>query len=131
MGEQKNINNLEYENSELIRMFEHKSKLSTIIKNNWISSYKNLLFMLREMQKSGEIPVHPEGNYLNNNELATNIYKKKYYLKDISGNLIEKHPEEVFARLSAFISAVETEEKQREWAIKFYEQLYNGYFLPG
>jgi len=120
------------ENPHLMKMFEHESKLSNLIDNKWIASYRTLLFMLRELQNSGECLVHPENNYLSGNELALNIYKNKYYLKDLGCNLIEDRAEDVFARLASFIAAVEkTEEKQKEWALKFYNQIYNGYFLPG
>jgi len=117
------------EKAVLLHMFAHKSKLSSKIGYDRLESYKNLLFYLRDMQKSGNLPMHPD--YLNNNELAINIYKKKYYLKDINNKLIEKSPEDVFTRLAAFIAAVEVPEQQREFAERFYKLMYDGYFLPG
>ena len=116
----------------LQKMFEHKSKLSSIVEPSRIKAYKRLLYMLRSMQSDGRLPVHPEGNYLGNNELATSIYTNKYFLKDLSSNPIEKRPEDVFARLAAYIAAVEeTDAQQDKWAVDFYNSLYNGYFLPG
>src|SRR3989338_1693172 len=112
-------------------MFAHKSKLASIIGYDRIEAYKNLLFFIKDMQKTGELPVHI-ADYLNRNELATNIYQKKYYLKDLNNKLIERRPEDVFARLAAFMAAVEiTPEKQREWAGRFYRALYEGHFVPG
>ncbi len=120
------------EDIELQKMFEHKSKLSNLVSENWLNSYKENLLMLRQMQRTGEIPVHPENKYLGENELAFSIYKNKYYLKDLEGNIIETRPEETFARLASYISAVEPEDSERKkWAMKFYDALYNGYFLPG
>ena len=120
------------EDIELQKMFSHKSKLMGIVNDKWLNSYKENLLMLRNMQCSGEIPIHPENKYLGENELALNIYKNKYYLKDLDGNIIESRPEDTFARLASYISAVEKEDSERKkWAVKFYNALYKGYFLPG
>ena len=118
------------ERTALLDMFAHKSKLASIIGYDRIEAYKNLLFFVKECQADGRLPTHPQ-DYLNNNELATNIYQKKYYMKDLSGKFIEKRPEDVFARLAAFMAAVEEPDKQQEWASKFYTALYEGHFLPG
>ncbi len=110
-------------------MFNHKSKLLGVVDKSFIEAYKNLLLMLKQMQNNGQIPVHHD--YLANNELAINIYKNKYYLKDLKHQLIEHKPEDVFARLAAFMAALESNGKQEEYAIKFYNILFNGHFLPG
>lgn len=119
------------EKTALLDMFAHKSKLASIIGYDRLEAYKNLLFFIKEKQKSGELPLHP-GDYLNGNELATNIFQRKYYLKDLNNKLIEKRPEDTYARLASFMAAVEpTPEKQREWAARFYRALYEGQFVPG
>ncbi|MDZ7822516.1 MAG: hypothetical protein U5N26_12315 [Candidatus Marinimicrobia bacterium] len=42
---------------------------------------------------------------------------KKYYLRDNEGKDIEHRPEDVFARISAFVAAQETSKiKQTQWA---------------
>ena len=116
----------------LQQMFEHKSKLSKLVDPSRIQAYKRLLFKLREMQARGELPVHPANNYLGNSELATSIYTNKYFLKNLEGAPIEKRPEDVFARLAAYVAAVEeTDAKQEQWAVDFYKSLYRGSFLPG
>src|SRR3989344_590086 len=116
----------------LQQMFEHKSKLSKLVDPSRIQAYKRLLFKLREMQARGELPVHPANNYLGNSELATSIYTNKYFLKNLEGMPIEKRPEDVFARLAAYVAAVEeTDAKQEQWAVDFYKSLYRGSFLPG
>ncbi len=113
-------------------MFAHKSKLASLIGYDRLEAYKNLLFYLKDCQKAGKLPVHPQNNYLNGNELATSIYDRKYFLKNLGNKRIEKRPEDVFARLAAFMAATEpTPEKQTEWAIRFYRSLYSGQFLPG
>lgn len=113
-------------------MFNHKSKLSQLLSQEQLQTYKNLLRMLRQMQKQKIIPTHPENNYLGDNLLASDIYLRKYYVKDLEGKHIETCPEDVFARIAAFLSAVEeTEEKREHYAINFYNHLYHGHFLPG
>ncbi len=113
-------------------MFRHKSKMAKLISQKTLNTYKELLFMLRKMQKNREIPTHPENSYLGDNVLAKDIYLRKYYVKDLDGKPIETRPEEVFARLAAFMAAVEdAEEKRVAYAVKFYRHLYEGHFLPG
>lgn len=125
------VETLDPEDKEIHRMFQHKSKLLSLIDNKFILNYKNLLLLIRNMCRSGQLPMHPT-DYLCGNDLARNIYKLKYYLKDIEGNLVDKTPEDTFARLASFMAAMEkTEEKQQDWAIRFYKSLYEGYFLPG
>ncbi len=115
---------------EIDAMFIHKSKLSKMVDPARIAAYKSLYYMLKKMQKTGEIKIHED--YLGGSELARNIYHKKYCLKDFAGGLIETNPEDVFVRLASFIASVEeNDEKQKEFAVKFYNDLYNGYYLPG
>ena len=113
------------------QMFLHRSKLLPLVDPSRIHSYRQLLFMLKDMQQSGQAGYHSPNDYLGGSELADNIYRNKYYLKDLGGSHIEYRPEDVFARLAAFIAAVEKPELQQEWALKFYNLLYGGYFLPG
>ncbi len=115
---------------EIEAMFSYKSKLSKMVDPARIAAYKSLYYMLKRMQKAGELSVHED--YLGGSELARNIYHKKYCLKDIDGSLIETTPEDVFVRLAAFIASVEqTDEQQKQSAVNFYNDLYNGYYLPG
>ena len=118
------------EKADLLHMFAHKSKLASLVGYDRLEAYKSLLFHIKELQKSGKLPVNK--NYLNGSELATNLYERKYYLKSLDGRLLEKKPEDVFARLAAFMGAVEKDESaQMEWAEKYYLSLYSGHFLPG
>ncbi len=121
---------MDEEKIALADMFAHKSKLASLIGYDRIESYKNLLLYLKDRIKSGKLPVSED--YLSGNELATNIYYKKYYLKDLKNNRIEKRPEDVFCRMAAFMAAVEPDsENQVQWAEKYYLGLYEGWFLPG
>jgi len=118
------------EKTALLDMFAHKSKLASLIGYDRLEAYKNLLFHIKKLQKEGKLPVNKD--YLNGSELAINIYERKYFLKDLHTKRIEKKPEDVFARLAAFMAAVESDEKKQEdWAQKYYLSLYNGHFLPG
>jgi len=111
-------------------MFKHEGKTVNVIGKNRVKTYKELYEYIEELEKSKQIQKHDD--YLGGNILAQNIYQKKYYLKDIDANLIEKSPEDVFKRLSSFLATVEgTKAKQKKWSQKFYEQLFEGYFIPG
>lgn len=118
-----------FKNMEL--MFEHKSKLSSMVDESVINNYKDIYFYLFEKIQAGKLPVHDD--YFGGNVLAENIYKRKYFLKDLnSQNTIEEKAEDVFMRLAAYIASVEkTAEKREEMAETFYKDLYEGYYLPG
>ena len=50
--------------------------------------YENFNRKWDELQDKNEIPVHD--NYLGDKVLAQNLYKKKYFIKDLNSNLIER-----------------------------------------
>ena len=111
-------------------MFRHQGKTVNIIGKTRVKTYQDLYRQLTELQEKNEIPVHD--NYLGDNVLAQNLYKKKYFIKDLNSDLIESTPEDVFKRLSSFLATVEgTKAKQKKWATKFYEELFEGRFIPG
>lgn len=113
-------------------MFGYKSKLYSLVPHQQVDVYKRLFYKIREWQKEQKVQFRLKDDYLNGNELADNIYKNKYYVKDLDGQCIEHRPEHVFGRLAAFLGAVETtNEAQEYWAKRFYNILYNGYFVPG
>ncbi len=113
-------------------MFKHKGKHTQLISKKQLATYQNLYTQLRQKQQDGSIPVHPDNNYLSDNELARNIYEKKYFVKNLNNDVIEKCPEDVFTRLSAFIATMEPQaEKAEYWATEFYKALYGGYFAAG
>ena len=116
--------------NKMEKMFAHDGKSSKIIGDTRTKIYKELYEYISTKQDNQELPF--SGNYLNGNELAKNIYVKKYFLKDLDNKLIEENPEDVFKRLSSFIALVEnTKLKQKEWAKKFYTELYEGHFVSG
>ena len=111
-------------------MFKHQGKTVNIIGKTRVKTYRDLYRQLTELQSKNEIPVHD--NYLGDNVLAENLYKKKYFIKDLNSDLIEETPEDVFKRLSSFLATVEgTKAKQKKWSTKFYEELFEGRFIPG
>jgi len=111
-------------------MFGHNGKTVKIIGKKRISTYKRLYEHLSNLQKNNTVKTHE--NYLDDNELAKNIYSKKYYVKDLNNELIEDKPEDVFKRLSSFLSTVEeTPSKQKEFTERFYNELFEGRFIAG
>ena len=111
-------------------MFTHDGKTNKIIGKKRISTYKKLYDNIGTLQDNGSVKVHE--NYLDENELAKSIYSKKYYVKDLNNDLIEDKPEDVFKRLSSFLSTVEeTPSKQKEFSERFYNELFEGRFIAG
>tara|TARA_Y100001970_G_scaffold205843_1_gene250686 strand:- start:4624 stop:7095 length:2472 start_codon:yes stop_codon:yes gene_type:complete len=111
-------------------MFAHDGKTNKIIGKKRISTYKRLYDYISTLQANNTVKVHE--NYLDDNELAKSIYSKKYYVKDLNNDLIEKRPEDVFKRLASFLSTVEeTPTKQKEFSERFYNELFEGRFIAG
>ena len=111
-------------------MFSHKGKTINYIGKKRVSSYKKIYEHLSNLQDNSTIKVHE--NYLGDNELAQNIYTKKYYVKDLNNEIIENKPEDVFKRLASFLAVTEeTPAKQKEFAQRFYEEMYEGRFVAG
>ena len=116
--------------SKIEQMFDFKGKTAKIIGSKRTKVYHELFNNITEKQNNKELPIN--GDYLGDNELAKNIYEKKYFLKDLNNQLIEKNPEDVFKRLASFLATVElTKSKQKKWAKNFYEELYEGRFVSG
>ena len=116
--------------SKIEQMFDFKGKTTRLIGASRTQAYREVYNHLSEKQNKGELSVHD--NYLGDNELAQNIYAKKYFLKDLDGDCIEKSPEDVFKRLASFLATTElSKSKQKLWAEKFYNELYEGRFVSG
>ena len=60
-------------------MFNHQGKTVNIIGKTRVKTYRDLYRQLTELQEKKVIPVHD--NYLGDNVLAENLYKKKSYYK--------------------------------------------------
>lgn len=113
-------------------IFKHKGKFVNLCGKKNLKNYQNLYLILKKKQNNAEVPVHPDNNYLGDNELAKNIFEKKYFVKDLNNDLIEKSPEDLFVRISSFIASIEPDPaKAEECAVQFYKYLYEGYFVPG
>ena len=116
--------------TQIEKMFSHEGKTTKLIGKTRSKIYEELYNYISDKQNNNELSFH--GNYLGENELAHNIYEKKYYLKDLDNELIEKNPEDVFKRLATFLASVEgTKSKQKKWAEKFYTELFEGRFISG
>jgi len=111
-------------------MFSNTGKTIKLIGKKRVNTYKKLYEYLTSLQDDNTIKCHDD--YLGSNELAENIYSKKYYVKDSNNELIENKPEDVFKRLSTFIATVEdTPNKQKEFSERFYNELFEGRFIAG
>jgi len=114
----------------LHEMFAHKGKTVQRIGEERTAVYEKLYRGLSAGVDSGTLPSHPD--YLGGNELATSIYRKKYYVKNLAGEPVEQRPEDVFIRLAAFLASTEaTDELRTHWAGEFYRILFDGRFIPG
>ena len=116
--------------SKIERMFDSSGKTAKLIGYLRTQTYRDIYNHISEQQNNSELPTH--SNYLGDNELAKSIYEKKYYLKDLNNELIEKNPEDVFKRLASFLATPElSKSKQKKWAEKFYTELFEGRFVSG
>ena len=114
---------------DIENMFKYQGKTTKVIGSSRTKTYKEMYDYISSLQ-GNKLPYN--GDYLGDNELAQTIYEKKYYLKNLNNETIEKCPEDVFKRLSAFIATVEDgKTKQKHWAEKFYTDLYEGRFVSG
>ena len=112
------------------QMFSFKGKLTARLGDRGVRDYQAVYEQLGEAIASDRLPRHPD--YLAGNDLASSIYRQKYYVKDLQGEAIEHSPEDVFQRVSAFVAAAETDRTARtEWASSFYQELHDGRFIPG
>ncbi len=85
----KYINEIEEHTKKILKMFEEpEPKIVSLLGKERIENFKNIYLRMLDLLKKGLLPFHP--NYLGNNELAKSIYEKKYFLKDLNGELIEK-----------------------------------------
>ena len=75
--------------NQIEKMFAHKGKSSKLIGDTKSKIYKEIYNYISEKQINKELPFH--GNYLDDNELARDIYEKKYFLKNLNNKLIEKN----------------------------------------
>jgi len=110
-------------------MFKYQGKTTRVIGKTRTKAYKELYEYISSLQ-GNKLPFN--GNYLGDNELAQNIYEKKYYLKNLNNETVETCPEDVFKRLASFVATVEeTKSKQKQWSEKFYTDLFEGRFVSG
>lgn len=114
----------------LQEMFALRGKTARRIGEDRTSIYEQVYRDLYARVEQGILPSHPD--YLGGNELASNIYRKKYFVKDLAGKTVERRPEDVFVRLASFLASTEaTAELRTQWADRFYRMLYDGRFISG
>ena len=62
--------------SDISSMFEYKGKTTKLIGEPRTQAYQEVYNYLSQLQQNNDLPFN--GNYLDDNELADNIYQKKY-----------------------------------------------------
>src|SRR5579859_2033988 len=78
-------------------------------------------------QKSGAIQTMTQLD-----GIRQKVFMDRYSLKDASGQPLEFHPEQLWARVARGIAAIETtDEKRAEWEKRFFEALSDFQFVPG
>ncbi len=112
--------------AKMEEMFRNPGKIIERLPREWVERYREAYYHLRALLSLGDLPRMDD--YLGGNALAENIYRRKYYLKDRNNAPIERRPEDVFARVAAFLAAVEDD--HFKWAETFYSDMFNGYYLP-
>jgi ribonucleoside-diphosphate reductase alpha chain len=71
-------------------------------------------------------------DYFGDDELRARVFYEKYALRDVNGNIVERSPADMWARVARELASVEaTEEKRQEWGRKFFWLLENFKFIPG
>ena len=60
----------------LKEMFSYEGKMTKVIPPSQLESYQKIYEHLQKKVKNGQLPSHGE-DYLNGNELAINIFRKK------------------------------------------------------
>lgn len=79
---------------------------------------------------SAELPAETLVRF-DNDELRARVFIDKYAIRDGSGALLEKVPEEMWRRVAREISSVESEQLMAEWENKFYWLLEDFRMIPG
>ena len=114
----------------LQEMFTLRGKTARRIGEDRTAAYEQVYRDLATKVANGTLPSHPD--YLGGNELASNIYRKKYFVKDLEGRTVEQRPEDVFVRLASFLASTEeTGALRTTWSERFYTMLYDGRFISG
>ena len=71
-------------------------------------------------------------DFFGGDELRARVFYEKYALKNIGGEVVERTPVRMWARVAHELASVETtQEKKDEWTKKFYWLLENFRFVPG
>lgn len=63
--------------------------------------------------------------------ISEKVFLDRYSLKSKEGKSIEKHPEDMWARMAKAVSLVEKKSKQKKWEKEFYSVLKDFKYVPG
>ena len=71
-------------------------------------------------------------DYFRGDDLRARVFHDKYALRDTAGAVVERTPDQMWARIARELASVEaTPEKRSEWEQKFYWLLDDFRFIPG
>ncbi len=71
-------------------------------------------------------------DYFRGDDLRARVFHDKYALRDTAGAVVERTPDQMWARIARELASVEsTAEKRAEWEQKFYWLLDDFRFIPG
>lgn len=89
--------------------------------------------MAHKIRTSKAVSTAPETvEFFGGDELRIRCFLDKYALRDLSGNIIERTPLEMWERVAREIASVEADaKKRREWEKRFYWLLEDFRFIPG
>ncbi|MDA4112043.1 MAG: hypothetical protein OK439_05850, partial [Thaumarchaeota archaeon] len=90
--------------------------------------------VVRELEQIQSPIVLPRETleFFSGDELRARVFYEKYALKNLEGVIVERTPNEMWARVASELASVETtQEKREEWTKKFYWLLENFRFIPG
>ncbi|MGH2348392.1 MAG: ribonucleotide reductase N-terminal alpha domain-containing protein, partial [bacterium] len=71
-------------------------------------------------------------DYFRGDDLRARVFHDKYALRDPAGTVVERTPDQMWARIARELASVEaTAERRAEWEQKFYWLLDDFRFIPG
>jgi ribonucleoside-diphosphate reductase alpha chain len=83
-------------------------------------------------QKTVEVHLPPETlAVFGGDELRARVFYEKYALRDVTGQQVEKTPDQMWRRVARELASVEDEEIRQHWVDRFYWLLEDFRFVPG
>jgi ribonucleoside-diphosphate reductase alpha chain len=118
-------------------------KLETLQGNGTGLLEENSQIEAESIHKAADLPVESKGgtvmeipeetvNAFGGDDLRARVFYEKYALRDETGKIVEKTPEEMWLRVAREIASPEkTQKLKKEWEENFYWLLSDFRFIPG